>query len=234
MLYIGIKSCQQDVKSGANQAIRDTWLKRLPGNVGHMFYVGGIPRVSLVTDEAYVDAGDGYGKGESNGHEHLPKKTLEILKDFLTTNAGHLFICDTDVYVVPKLLMECGFENFDYSGVFSPIYPIGVCLENFKDNLGQIITPFYNYASTHACFFSRYAAETIIKLFPSTKPHWADDLMIGQALGPLIASGKISVGDLTIENSAVFHMNNSSQKCGRVSPADWMRIMQTTVDLCEQ
>ena len=222
MIYFAIKSCQADVKSGANQAIRDTWLKLLPPNVGHRFYIGGKPRVRLVDDETYVDACDGNGKVESNGPEHLPKKSLAILKDFLTTNADHLFMCDTDLYVIPKLLFGCGFENYDYSGVFSPLYPIGVRLESFKDNLGQIISPFYAYASTHACFFSRKAAEAVVRHFPDTSVHWADDFMIGQTLGPLVVSGKITAGHLDIENKAIYHANASSQPGGRKSPADWM------------
>lgn len=225
-IFIAIKSCQVDVKNGTNQAVRDTWLNWIHPEIEHKFYVGGTPRVRLMQDEMYVDAGDGYGKGESNGHEHLPKKTLAILKDFLTRKEDYLFVCDTDVYVVPFRWAQSGYKMYDYSGVFSPIYPIGVRLESFKDNLGQIISPFYNYASTHACFFSRRGAQSVVDRFADTSSHWADDFMIGQALGPLVVSGEILAGNLNnFEGYAIFHMNASSQKGGRQSPVEWLREM---------
>jgi len=212
MVYIAIKSCQRDAKDGSNQAIRDTWAKHVPVH----FFLGGTPRQALQSDEQYVEAGDGF--------DDLPKKTLEIMKRFLPTGMEYLLLCDTDTYVVPGLLINCSYDQYDYSGVFSPLYAIGQRYDSFTDNRRGIISPFYNYASTHACFMSRRAVKMSVGMNPEV--HWADDLLIGQMLGPLIATGELTACALPdFENRVIYHMNASEKRGDRKSPAEWMRSM---------
>lgn len=86
-------------------AIRNTWLKRVPDFVDFQFYTGG------VTDEEDViclNCGDTY--------EDCAQKQYKIIQD--CKSHDYLFQCDDDTFVVVERLLVSGYREFDYYGYY--------------------------------------------------------------------------------------------------------------------
>ncbi len=168
-ILIGIKSCERDARNGANEAIRKTWGRDLPGL---RFFVGGkrdaphgpTPQGSIIV----LDCPDTY--------EGLPQKTRAILRYGLDHERDFIFLFDSDTFVVPERLLACGFENYDLTG------SLGGNTENGK---------YYPWPSGGAGYIlSNRAARFVVDAPPSEE--WAEDRMVGQILGPHIKSGEVS------------------------------------------
>jgi hypothetical protein len=212
-LLICVKSCERDILNGANRAIYETW-----GNwLTTLFFVGST-NVHHSNDEVILECPDDY--------DGLPFKTREIAKFGLKTKFTHLFFCDIDTFVVPERLLECGFEQYDYMGLFGE----GYNSEGHFDHKisgpwdrkapDMMMRDVYPWASGgHGYFLSRQA----LKLVASTEPmHWAEDFCVGQILGPAIEAGLLtSYNHPRFNGYVVDHFSGTGQ--GKVYSPDWMR-----------
>src|ERR1700722_15841442 len=102
-LLVAVKSCNQHRDLGHHNVIRETWGKSLDVK---FFLGGGMGKNE--PDELRLDCPDDY--------HSLPLKTREICKWAMGKKVDHLFICDTDSYVIPSKLLTCGYEQYDYAG----------------------------------------------------------------------------------------------------------------------
>lgn len=183
-LLICVKSCIRDVNAGLNAAIRETWLKDVRDS-HHRFFVGQGGAATLASDETKLDVADDY--------DSLPYKTKAILEWGLASqdHYDHFFLCDTDTYLIPSDFFACDFKHYDYTGRFGR--PIGEKLKDFVDDRGYPLS-IWPYASGGIGYFlSRRAAKLVVSTEPT---HWAEDLWVGQVLGPLTASGDIKCLDI--------------------------------------
>jgi hypothetical protein len=220
-ILVAVKSCHRDLNDGCNQAVRDTWGKDLPPCCDLKFFVGNGDS-KLLPDEVRIYCPDDF--------YHLPDKMRGILNWFLgRPEYDYIFLFDTDTYVIVNRWMRTRFWRHDYTGFFTPNHDIGRQYESMTDNRGQKISPFYAYASTHACGLSRKAARPIVQINPISS--WYDDVWIGQVLGPLIGpydfynSDRITASTLYQGEKAIFHMNSSTLGKGRRSPVAWQYWM---------
>ena len=219
-ILVAVKSCHRDISNGCNIAVRETWGKDLPKCCDLKFFVGNGDS-KLLPDEVRIYCPDDF--------YHLPDKMRGILNWFLgRPEYDYIFLFDTDTYVIVNRWMRTRFWRHDYTGFFTPNHDIGRQYESMVDNRGQKISPFYAYASAHACGLSRKAARPIVQHDPD---HWADDLWLGQILGPMIGPydfynpDRITASGLYQGDKAIFHMNASTLAPGRRNPAEWMRWM---------
>lgn len=90
------------------QAIRNTWGVDKPAEVDLLFFLGK-PRCNFrITDEVFLDVGDKF--------EDVTNKTVAMYKWALDEGYDFVFKCDLDTLVRPELLMQSGFEAFDWVG----------------------------------------------------------------------------------------------------------------------
>lgn len=170
-ILIAVKSCAADVSAGHNQTIRETWgqMVRRHGAAGPLFFVGA-GTMPLQDDEVRVDAPDGY--------YGLPQKTCAILR-WMGPTYSFVYLCDTDTFVRPELLMHSGFQQFDLTGLFFPRVP------------GQRgADGYYAWPSGGGGYWLSAKAAAIIAAH-TEHSDWAEDRMVGQLLGPHIASGAL-------------------------------------------
>jgi hypothetical protein len=87
------------------QCERDTWIKDIPEGVDYRFFLGG-PKCK--EDEVSL--------GVEDDIKSLTKKIVAMYRWVLEKGYDHVFKCDLDTLVRPKLLMDCKFEQHDYMG----------------------------------------------------------------------------------------------------------------------
>jgi len=191
MLIVTVKSCLRDLDAGYHDVIRGTWGQALRGKALVRFFVGaetdGKTSRIFKSDEIVVDAPDDY-----NG---LPFKTRAICQWAVGKRLDHIFLCDTDTYVYVNKLLSCGYERYDYVGKISR--PLG---ETFsydapnRNGVVQHIEECYPWASGgYGYFLSQEAATYVADKFPES---WAEDLWVGQLMGPEIVKGNLRALDL--------------------------------------
>lgn len=205
-LLVAIKSCWRDRDAGFHDAIRETWGRDLKQRgVQVMFFLGhsgsdyfmAHPKgeaTNLQRDEAVVDAADDYNS--------LPHKTRGICKWAQPKMFNHLFLCDNDTFINADALLALPFEIFDYAGYFRDgTQEVGQTFY-YKDHMGE-------YPDCHAWasgglgyFISRRAVELIVNTYPKI---WAEDMFIGQVLGPEIKKGRMLGGSLNMSRIATWH-----------------------------
>ena len=186
-LLIAIKSCHKDKARGCHDSIRNTWGQHAHiADANLVFFLGYvIAAQKLENDEVVLNVGDDY--------DSLPFKTRNVLEYFLDHSYDYALLCDIDTFIVPYRIPSCGYKNYDYSGRFGSIYPIGETFE-MQDDRNNILHDCHPWASGGIGYFlSREAARIVIETEPT---HWAEDLYVGQALGPYIQSGHITAADL--------------------------------------
>ena len=185
-LLIAVKSCNKHRVAGYNEVIRQTWGRdvKFPSNL--FFFHGGIRLDNDVRlDEVFV--------GEPDNYDGLPKKTRAILRWFLRGPEPHIFLCDTDTYVIPSKLEKCGYENYDIAGRYGTIWPIGTT-KDITDDRGVARRNVHPWPSGGVGYFlSRRAAQIVLDTPINT---WAEDYHSGQATGPHIQSGELKAIDL--------------------------------------
>lgn len=182
-LLIGIKSCQRDLENGCHDTIRRTWGRDVR-EADLRFFVGQGGRASSV-DEVVVDAPDDY--------DSLPWKTREILHWSMDAQYDFTFLCDTDTFLIPSGLMNCGFEKSDVSGMFCTGHPVGSAPFDYKDERGEYQNVYSWPSGGRGYFVSAKAARIIIEQEPRV---WAEDMYVGQAIGPRVQSGEIIAAEL--------------------------------------
>lgn len=104
-LLIAILSCHS--LRSYEQSIRITWAQEVPPEADLMFFLGK-PQGMRVVDEIHLNVGDGF--------EDLTNKTVALYKWALDEGYDFVFKCDLDTLVRPKLLLQSGFETWDWVG----------------------------------------------------------------------------------------------------------------------
>ena len=181
-LLVAVKSCQRDRALGHHKTIRQTWGRDIQ-DFDLLFFTG--PGESNNLDEVTLDVADDY--------DSLPSKTREILRYSLQRGYDFTFLCDTDTFLILRRLLSCGFENWDYSGRIGSFPAIGTTF-SYKDGRGYTNPNCHPWASGGLGYFlSRKAAEIVASAEPIS---WAEDLSVGQILGPFIQMGEIIAKDI--------------------------------------
>jgi hypothetical protein len=184
-LAIAVKSCYRDQKDGFHQVIRETWGKRLPGTVQFFVGVYGWPaRNAMGYDEVGLACPDDY--------DSLPFKTKAICNWFVHyTTCSHIFLCDTDTFIIPSKLLTCGYENYDLLGYiqrpFTDVFRYTAVGREGRTEIQEYCRPWPSGGLGY--FLSRRAAQLVADSKPTS---WAEDLWIGQLLSPRIAAGEMT------------------------------------------
>lgn len=206
-LLVAVKSCQMHREY--HQAIRDTWGRHLET----IFFMGGSTGDHSF-DEVILNCPDDY--------LGLPFKTQAICKFVLDTSIDYLFFADTDTFIIPERLLKSGFENFDYVGRFG-----GNIFKKFyyeapdREGRLEIHPECYPWASGGLGYFlSRKAFSIIAQSEPTS---WAEDLGVGQIIGPLAAIGELKILDITNQRCSRHrpHFHNADE----IKTANWMKQM---------
>jgi len=218
-ILFAVKSCKNDAKKGCHDAIRETWGRDLPDNVDLRFFSGvgnyEFSKPGPKDEILLVDVADDY--------DSLPYKTRGILRYSIATNYDFTFLCDNDTFIIPRPLLDSGFEHFDYSGRFGSARPIGTTFP-FTDGRGNYEEHTHPWASGMGYFMSEKAAKIIYGEEPKT---WAEDMFVGQTLGPLIQQHVVTAGDLPIENVCMWHFPTRMYTGHPYDPNyGWMKTMQ--------
>ena len=200
-LLIAIKSCNRDLLNGCHTAIRETWGKDFSTCRPNTVMIGGrLETISPPKGDIVIDVRFFIGNGDAPLKDDeirlavedtlvaLPLKVRGIAGWSAAKEYDFTFCCDVDTFVRPDRLIACEFEKYDYFGYFGNARPPGAQIANFDDcRLGKITV--WAYASGGAGYFvSRRAAEHLSKMVPS---HYAEDVSVGQVLGPLIAANQL-------------------------------------------
>ena len=199
-LLVAIKSCMRDRARGAHDAIRNTWGSKVQG-ADVVFFVGASPlNVFLEDDEDSLPVVDNY--------DSLPFKTREILRWSIFHGYDFTFLCDNDTFVIPDRLMSIGFEGYDYSGKFNRQPGRRF---HYADDRGTYPDIYCWCSGGFGYFVSRRAAELVVASEPKV---WAEDMYVGQVLGPYIQHGELKaahLGDLAADISWHYPNHHSLQ-----------------------
>jgi len=211
-LQIAVKSCAGHLDLGFHQKIRETWGQGLDVK----FFIGENFR-KHEADEVIVDAPDDY--------HSLPRKTRAICQWATGKAIDYLFLCDTDTYVIPNKLLTSGFENYDYAGKidrpFGEPFPYNAIN---RDGQSTFYPRCYPWASGgYGYFLSRKAYTIIADKNPAG--FWAEDLWIGQVLGPLYATAQIVMMNLP-GGTVSEHFPSHVYKSGYDLSFGWMEQMR--------
>jgi hypothetical protein len=181
---IAVKSCQRDLKLGFHTVIRSTWGKDAKAlGIDVRFFVGA-EATPYQSDEVHVKSADDYNA--------LPYKTREICRWANGKMLDYVFLCDTDTFLIPKKMLECGFDKYDYVGKIDktpgvPFPYVAVGREGQQEHHSRC----YSWCSGgYGYFLSRKAFQEVAFEHPMS---YAEDLWVGQVLGPMIAQGEITV-----------------------------------------
>lgn len=217
-LLIAVKSCWHDWERGYHPVILDTWGKdAIALGADVVFFIGnqslGKP---LKQGEVILDCKDDYGS--------LPFKTREICRYAVAHGYEHSFLCDTDTFVIPRLLLQVGFEEFDYYGLIQK--PLGKAFfydavdREGKHHPGN----YYPWASGgYGYFLSKYAAEIISHCEPDA---WAEDLWCGQIMNEQYNHGRLIIGDAkNMVGQCTWHFPQTEYKSGYDLKFGWMDRM---------
>ena len=192
-LLIAVKSCLRDRDKGCHDAIRNSWGCEVQDEL--RFFVGeSIKFTAGADDEISLDVADDY--------DSLPHKTRAILRWSIALGYDFTFLCDNDTFVIPKKLKTCGYQDYDVSGLFKRTVRGG-----YRDARG-VYPDLYPWPSGgYGYFLSRKAAEVIVAQEPTV---WAEDMYVGQCLGPKMKEGEITGANLQdLPENITWHFPNT-------------------------
>lgn len=193
-LLIAVKSCIKDLDAGFHQVIRETWqqdAKQLGIDV--RFFVG----QGLEERRALRYQPDEIGVAVADDYDNLPFKTQQICLWATGKMYPYIFLCDTDTFLVPRLMLESGYDRSDYAGRFNGNTLTPLTGYKTVSRSGHSVTypTCYPWASGgYGYFLGRKAFTEVAYTVPKT---WAEDFYVGQTLGPLAATGDIKILDTT-------------------------------------
>lgn len=215
-VLIAVKSCYGHRQAGYHDIIRKTWGQDVPPGVDLRFFIG-YPDSNFESKHA-----DDVCLGAPDEYIELPRKTKAILGWSVWNQYDFTFLCDNDTFLIPRLLLQSGFENYDYAGRFGAMPAIGTTW-HYRDAHGDY-PDCHPWASGGVGYFvSRKAAEILRVTAPSV---WAEDMWVGQVLGPRIQSGEIRAADLQIECQSAWHFPRRSYNQHPYDPKfGWMEKM---------
>ena len=240
-VLFAVKSCQADQLACFHDAIWNTWGHSVPkiafdiptwdlssspihgmtfsmrwGDL--LFFVGGNSQPG--THDVLLSCPDGY--------TDLPYKVREIMRYFLGTEHDFVFLCDTDTFVIPKRLLNCGYEKYDITAAFiKGMKPGQIFRHVVRDPRGPDIVLERSFAPPSGglgYFLSRKAAQIIADTEPDPKI-WADDLYVAEALGPMLASGELTGYQPPDYHDMTFHFPKHQYKTNYSLGAKWMERM---------
>jgi Galactosyltransferase len=209
-LIVAVKSCWRDRQAGFHDAIRSTWgadIKAKGGLVrfflGHeQKYSGPHPSVAsgeaLKSDEQLVDAPDDY--------MGLPFKTRGICGYLVTKNVDNAFICDIDTIINVPTLLSTSYRGVDYGGHFRGGENEVLSRFDHTDHLGNYPNCYAWASGGVGYFLSRPAMMLIADTYPFV---WAEDMSVGQILGPEIGKGNFRAEHLNLSERATWHFRKS-------------------------
>lgn len=197
-LLVAVKSCERDKLRGDHEVIRDTWGKdawHAPADLGFFYGADENSTQHSQSDEFPMF-------GIPDDYESLPHKTRAILTYSVGQDYDFTFLCDNDTYVIPDLLLKTGFEKYDIAGRFGDQPAIGSTFR-YRDKYGE-------YPECHpwpsggvGYFLSKRAALAIAYTDPMV---WAEDMYVGQVIGPSIQKGEMTGKNLeNFEGTVAWH-----------------------------
>ena len=219
-ILVAIKSCHDDLNKGCHQTIRQTWGKDIPSFVSLKFFVGGGNIEYHPSDHA-----DEINLRCQDDYDSLPSKTKEICQWSWMRGYDFTFLCDVDTFLIPSKLMKTDFQKFDYSGRIGIEHKLGVPFR-YKDGRGRVRPKCYTWASGGFGYFlsrkaSKYVSDAVID-----PAEWAEDVYIGDVLGPYIGRGIITASNLEhFENEASWHYPAHRLGWNRQTTQEWMKKM---------
>lgn len=227
-LLFAVISYQGDADNGNNQLIRETWGKDIAG-ADLRFFIGRRSKSfwSEKADEEFVDF-----QRSRNCHHAWWESYVNCCQDFwqvqvrsmldwaLIRDYDFIYLCSTDTFVVPKLLMKTGFEQYDYSGYFVP-EELTLGVRSHWDIYNE---KRYAWADVgNGLFLSKRAASLVLR----EKPNYQyTDQHIAQALGPYVESGLITAGRLpNFRNKIAWHFRDQDGTGYQTHGTGWMKRM---------
>jgi hypothetical protein len=213
-LIICVKSCQAHKERGDHNIIRSTWGKDAKAlGIDVKFFVGS-NFTRYEQDEVHVQCDDSY-----NG---LPYKTREICKWATGKMVDFIFLADNDTFLVPRKMLQCGFENYDYVGKIDrdPKVPFEYEASSRERYLKMSTYPWASGGFGY--FLSRKAFTEVAFAHPNT---WAEDLWVANVLGPMTAAGEIKVLS-TPSNVYSFHHPKHGEIYALEPLKNWLEQMQ--------
>lgn len=199
---IAVKGCERDALNGTYRVLRETWFDHLPVTA---FLFCGQSTHDLSGDEVRLPCPDDY--------MNLPTKTKHICRWMLERDYSHVFLCDTDTYVRVAELLKSGFQKYDIAGWFNG--PLGI---------PKAVDGYWSWLSGgNGYWLSRKAAE-IVRDFPLGE-EWAEDRMVGQALGPSIQKRKIKALHHAGYGNGNVTLHYCSHHANRTFDKEWLYQM---------
>ena len=194
-LLIAVKSCQ--AHRSYHQAIRDTWGRYFP----QVIFFMGDGHGHEVEDEVSLNCPDDYMS--------LPTKTKHILSWSLTyRDFAHVYLCDNDTFVQPSRFANLEYQNYDYSGYMNKLCPVGETAF-YKDHIG-VWPNCHPWTSGGVGYFLSSRAATAVS--EQTPDVWAEDLWVGQVIGPEIQAGRFTGSHLeNFHEVAAWHMRRTKK-----------------------
>lgn len=210
---VAVKSCEAHRGAGFHIPILNTWGKDLPKSVDLRFFIGTTNEVSLLLGSWATEVLE-----TPDDYNSLPLKTKAILVWFLNTDYDRVFLVDTDSYIDHRFFSLV--LNYDYigkidreAGVTFPYTAVD------REGNCTFIPECYPWASGgFGYMLSRKAAEIVVATEPMT---WAEDLYVGQALGPHIKSGEITMRHIT---GYTDHFPQREWQRGYTPSTEWMEL----------
>ena len=174
-LMVCVKSCQRDKDWGYHDLIRGTWGKEARAlGIDVKFFMGKSFN-PYQSDEMHLNCPDDY--------DGLPFKTREICKWVSGKMVDFVFLCDTDSYLIPRLMLQTGFEKYDYAGKIDGDPKVPFKYDAVSRGRVDHIPNCYRWCSGgFGYFLSKRALTEVAYAYPET---WAEDLFVGQVLGPM-------------------------------------------------
>lgn len=199
-LLIAVKSCMRDWMAGHHEVIRKTWGQDAYPLADLQFFYGDGAGWMLGSDfdEQHLQVPDNYLS--------LPYKTKAICSWSLIREYDYTFLCDTDTYTIPSKLVRSGFEKYDYSGRFGRQPAVGTTF-HYRDQYGDYPLCHPWASGGVGYFLSKKAAEVIAINTPNV---WAEDMFVGQCIGPHVQAGTLTASDIPIECESAWHFPRRS------------------------
>lgn len=181
-LLVAVKSCLADADRGLHQAIENSWMRGFAGKADVKFFTGDDGR-QQVPNQVMLKVDDSYNA--------LPQKTKQICRWMLGKIYSHVLLCDTDTALMPSKVLTCGFESYDYVGKIdrslSETFPYTATT---REGNVEFHPRTFGWASGgFGYILSRRAAVLVEDM--NIISH-AEDLCVGQVLGPEIALGNMT------------------------------------------
>lgn len=214
-LLIAVKSCQRDLDLGFHDVIRGTWGKDAKAlGIDVRFFVGAAPK-PYKSDETHLKCSDDYN--------NLPYKTREICRWANGKAVDFIFLCDTDTFLIPKKMLACGFERYDYVGKISqPVDKPFRYEHTGREGQKEYHERCYPWASGgYGYFLSREAINAVAFDTPMSE---CEDLWVGQVLGKLASEGEATIQS-TAANVYSWHHPRHGEIYDLETLKTWMQYM---------